>query len=74
MIVYRFPGLRIHQNSVAELDRLRSDTVSVPDGTMVSDDTPLEVRPAGRLLDIELELTPAGAGALTLEILGKEIR
>ena len=67
-------GLRIHQNPVAELDRLRSDTVSVPDGTMVSDDTPLEVRPAGRLLDIELELTPAGAGALTLEILGKEIR
>ena len=67
-------GLRIHQNPVAELDRLRFDTVSVPDGTMVSHDTPLSVRPAGRLLDIELELTPAGAAALTLEILGKEIR
>lgn len=67
-------GLRIHQNPVAELDRLRFDTVSVPDGTVVSDDEPLEVRPAGRLLDIELELTPAGACALTLEILGKEIR
>ena len=67
-------GLRIHQNPVAELDRLRIATVSVPDGTMVTHDTPLEVRPAGRLLDIELELTPAGAGALTLEILGKEIR
>ena len=67
-------GLRIHQNPVAELASLRTATVTVPDGTMVSDDTPLEVRPAGRLLDIELELTPAGAGALTLEILGKEIR
>ena len=67
-------GLRIHQNPVAELDRLRADTMSVPGGTVVSDDTPLSVRPAGRLLDIELELTPAGAGALTLEILGKEIR
>ena len=67
-------GLRIHQNPVAELDRLRFATMSVPDGTMVSDDTPLSVRPAGTLLDIELELTPAGAGSLTLEILGKEIR
>ena len=67
-------GLRLHQNPVAELERLRTGTVSVPDGTMVSDDAPLSVRPAGRLLDIELELTPAGAGALTLEILGKRIR
>ena len=67
-------GLRLHQNPVAELERLRVNTVSVPDGTMVSDDAPLSVRPAGRLLDIELELTPAGAGALTLEILGKRIR
>ena len=67
-------GLRIHQNPIAELDRLRADTMSVPGGTVVSDDTPLSVRPAGRLLDIELELMPAGAGALTLEILGKEIR
>ncbi len=67
-------GLRIHQNPVAELDRLRVGTVSVPDGTMVSDDAPLSMQPAGRLLDIELELTPAGAAALTLEILGKEIR
>ena len=48
--------------------------MSVPDGTMVSDGAPLSVRPAGRLLDIELELTPAGAGALTLEIFGKPIR
>ena len=67
-------GLRLHQNPVAELERLRTGTVSVPDGTMVSDDAPLSVRPDGRLLDIELELTPAGAGALTLEILGKRIR
>ncbi len=67
-------GLRIHQNPVAELDRLRTDTVSVPDLTMVSDDAPLTVRPAGRLLDIELELTLAGARALTLEIFGKQIR
>ena len=67
-------GLRLHQNPVAELERLRTGTMSVPDGTMVSDDAPLSVRPAGRLLDIELELTPAGAGALTLEILGKPIR
>ena len=67
-------GLRLHQNPVAELERLRTGTVSVPDGTMVSDDAPLSVRPDGRLLDIELELTPAGAEALTLEILGKEIR
>ncbi len=67
-------GLRLHQNPVAELERLRVNTVSVPDGTMVSDDAPLSVRPAGRLLDIELELTAAGAGALTLEILGKQIR
>ena len=67
-------GLRLHQNPVAELESLRTGTMSVPDGTMVSDDAPLSVRPAGRLLDIELELTPAGAGALTLEILGKPIR
>ena len=67
-------GLRLHQNPVTELERLRVNTVSVPDGTIVSDDAPLSVRPAGRLLDIELELTPAGAGALTLEILGKRIR
>ena len=67
-------GLRIHQNPVAELDRLRIDTISVPGGTIVSDGRPLTVWPAARLLDIEMELTPAGAGALTLEILGKEIR
>ena len=67
-------GLRLHQNPVAELESLRTGTMSVPDGTMVSDDAPLSVRPAGRLLDIELELTPSGAGALTLEILGKPIR
>ena len=67
-------GLRLHQNPVAELESLRTGTMSVPDGTMVSDDAPLSVRPAGRLLDIELELTPAGARALTLEILGKQIR
>ena len=67
-------GVRLHQNPVAELESLRVNTVSVPDGTMVSDDASLSVQPAGRLLDIELELTPAGAGALTLEILGKEIR
>ena len=67
-------GLRLHQNPVAELESLRVSTLSVPDGTMVSDDAPLSVRPAGRLLDIELELTPAGANALTLEILGKQIR
>ena len=67
-------GLRLHQNPVAELESLRTGTMSVPDGTMVSDDAPLSVRPAGRLLDIELELTPSGAGALTLEILGKQIR
>ena len=67
-------GLRIHQNPVAELDRLRTGAVSGADGTIVSDDEPLSIQPAGRLLDIELELTPAGAGALTLEILGKEIR
>ena len=62
-------GLRLHQNPVAELESLRTGTMSVPDGTMVSDGAPLSVRPAGRLLDIELELTPSGAGALTLEIL-----
>ena len=67
-------GLRLHQNPVTELERLRTGTMSVPDGTMVSDGEPLSVRPAGRLLDIELELTPAGADALTLEILGKRIR
>ncbi len=67
-------GVRLHQNPVAELESLRTGTMSVPDGTMVSDDAPLSVRPAGRLLDIELELTPAGARALTLEILGKPIR
>ena len=67
-------GLRLHQNPVAELESLRTGTMSVPDGTMVSDGAPLSVRPAGRLLDIELELTPAGARALTLEILGKQIR
>ena len=67
-------GLRLHQNPVAELESLRTGTMSVPDGTMVSDGAPLSVRPAGRLLDIELELTPAGAGALTLEIFGKPIR
>ena len=67
-------GLRIHQNPVAELDRLRTGAVSGADGTIVSDDEPLSIQPAGRLLDIELELTPAGAEALTLEILGKEIR
>ena len=67
-------GLRLHQNPVAELESLRTGTMSVPDGTMVSDDAPLSVRPAGRLLDIELELTPSGAGALTLEIFGKPIR
>ena len=67
-------GLRLHQNPVTELERLRTGTMSVPDGTMVSDEEPLSVRPAGRLLDIELELTPAGADALTLEILGKRIR
>ena len=67
-------GLRLHQNPVAELESLRTGTMSVPDGTMVSDDAPLSVRPAGRLLDIELELTPAGAEALTLEIFGKQIR
>ena len=67
-------GLRIHQNPVAELDRLRVDTISVPGGTIVSDGWPLTVWPAARLLDIEMELTPAGAGAFTLEILGKEIR
>ena len=67
-------GLRLHQNPVAELESLRTGTMNVPDGTMVSDGAPLSVRPAGRLLDIELELTPSGAGALTLEIFGKPIR
>ena len=67
-------GLRLHQNPVTELERLRTGTMSVPDGTMVSDDAPLSVRPDGRLLDIELEMTPAGAEALTLEIFGKQIR
>lgn len=66
-------GLRLHQNPVAELEHLRGAAVSAPDGAIVSDDAPLAIRPAGRLLDIEMELTPAGAAALTIEIFGKPI-
>ena len=66
-------GLRLHQQPVTELERLRCATLSAPDGAVVTGAAPLTIRPAGRLLDVELELTPAGAASLTVELFGKHV-